>query len=404
MAFRRIAAIAAALAAAVPASALAAGAARAEVACADTVAPGRITTEAPYENRLYDLARLAPLADGTGVRVAVVDSGVDAAHPQLKGRVATGRDFLRGNPDGRQDCIGHGTGVAGIIAAAQVGDAPFHGLAPGATIVPVRISEQDQAAGTSAGDKGTSAAFAYAIDFAADPAGGHAQVINLSLVMTEDDSRVRQAVERALDRGVVVVAAVGNNGEPQHGNPTPYPAAYPGVIGVGAIGADGQRAAYSQHGDYVDVMAAGDHVTVAALHAGQTTAQGTSYAAPFVAATAALLKQRFPGLTPAQVTQRIIATADPAPGGRRSDEYGYGLLNPYRALTETLSPGVPAPSAPGVTRSDDPGALALQERRDRSRDMALLVAGAGAGLVTLAGILTAAVRRGRRRGWRPGTW
>jgi membrane-anchored mycosin MYCP len=376
--------------------------ARPYTACETVAAPRRVSAAAvPYEDQLYDLARLGPLADGSGVRVAVLDSGVDPDHPQLRGRLAPGRDFLRGNPDGRQDCVGHGTGVASIVAARPVRGVAFHGLAPGATIVPVRISEQEEIDGRAVGERGTAADFARAIDWAADPRRGDAQVINLSLVMTRDDPQVRRAVARAVARGVVVVAAVGNNGEPAKGNPTPYPAAYPDVIGVGAIGPAGLRAAYSQHGSYVDVMAAGDGVTVAALHAGHTLGAGTSYATPFVAATAALLKQRFPTLTPAQVTHRIIATADPAPGGRRSDGYGYGLLNPYRALTETLGPDTPASPAPAVVRTEDPAALALQARRARARDMALLVAAIGAGTVVLAGVLTGIVRRGRRRGWRP---
>ena len=166
---------------------------------------------------------------------------------------------------------------------------------------------------------------------------------------------------------MVVVAAAGNNGTTEKGNPTPYPAAYPGVIGVGAITRDGVRAAFSQHGDYVDLVAAGEGVTMAAPGSGHTARQGTSFATPYVAATAALLLQRFPGLTPAQVQRRLVATADPAPGGRRSDEYGYGLLNPYRALTETLGPEVPPPPAPAVLHSADPAAVALRERRGEAQ-------------------------------------
>jgi len=374
--------------------------AKAAVACDLTTQTAKISTAQPYEDQLYDLARLAPLADGSGVRVAVVDSGVDATHPQLKGRVVAGRDFLK-DSDGRQDCVGHGTGVASIIAATEAGNALFHGLAPGATIVPIRVSEREQIDGKAVGEPGSATDFADAIDYAADPDGGDAQVINLSLVMTEDDAGVREAVARAIERGVVVVAAVGNLGGPNDTNQTPYPADYPGVIGVGAIDANGLRADFSQHGDYVDVMAAGSKVTMARLPTGQTVGDGTSFAAPFVAATAALIKQRFPTLTPAQVTRRIVATADPAPLGRRSDEYGFGLLNPYRALTETLGPDVAAPPAPVAMRAADPAAVALQARRARAQRRAVLVAGVGVGVVALLGILAAVVRRGRQRGWRP---
>jgi membrane-anchored mycosin MYCP len=195
------------------------------------------------------------------------------------------------------------------------------------------------------------------------------------------------------------VAAAGNDAT--EGNARPYPASYPGVIGVGAIGPDGQRASFSQHGDYVDIMAAGTQLTVAARRAGQTTQQGTSFAAPFVSATAALILQRFGPLTPAQVTRRLVATADPAPGGGRSDEYGYGLLNPYRALTETLGPDQPPPPAAMVMHTQDPVAVALAARRAHAEDMSLVAAAVGAGIVALVGVFAIVVRRGRRRGWRP---
>jgi membrane-anchored mycosin MYCP len=366
-------------------------------ACERPPAPGKTIKAMPYEDQLYDLARLAPLATGAGIRVAVVDSGVDDDNPQLKGRVAKGHDVLRGDSDGRQDCVGHGTGVASIIAAVPVDEVAFHGLAPDATIVPVRVSEGQDIGGKETGDSGSPAGLARAITWAAGD--GHAQVINLSLSTVADTAQVRAAVADAVDSGVVVVAAVGNHAT--DGNPTPFPAADPDVIGVGAIDANGLRASYSQHGSYVDLMAAGEAVTMAAPGSGQVVQGGTSFAAPYVAATAALILQRFPGLTPAQVQRRLIATADPAPGGRRSDDYGYGLLNPYRALTETLSPEQAAPPAPVVMHAQDPAALALAARREHAQRMALVAAAAGAGIVLLAGVLAVVVRRGRRRGWRP---
>lgn len=368
-------------------------------ACDSKTAASRNNAAVPYERLLYDPARLTPLATGRGIRVAVVDSGVDATQPQLTGKVTAGRDFLRGDSDGRQDCVGHGTGVAAIIAATPAPGIGLRGLAPGVTIVPVRVSEQENVDGATVGEHGSAQDFADAIDFAAGP--GRAQVINLSLVMTADVPVVRDAVARAIAGGVVVVAAVGNNDGGTRANPTPYPADYPDVIGVGAIDANGLRAPYSRHGNYVDVMAAGDKVTSAALHSGQTTVSGTSFAAPFVAATAALILQRFPGSTPEEVGHRIVATADPAPGGRHSDDYGFGLLDPYRALTESLGPQSPAPAAPPVVATQDPAAIARQARRDHSQQLALLVAAIGTGGVLLGIVLTGVIRRGRRRGWHP---
>ena len=368
--------------------------------CPTLPAPAKVSAAEPYETQLFAPEQLAPFATGRGVRVAVIDSGVDDEHPQLRGRVAAGQDFLHGDATGRQDCVGHGTAVAGLIAARPVRGAGLRGLAPDATIVPIRISERtDTDQGRSGDEPASPAVFATAIDWAVNEGG--ADVINMSLVMPARDEQVRRAVARAVAAGVVVVAAAGNNGRADDANPRPYPASYPDVIGVGAIGPDGVAGDFSQHGDYVDVMAPGVQVTIAARGSGHTQGDGTSYATPFVAATAALVKQRFPALTPAQVTRRIIATSDPAPGGRRSDRYGYGVLNPYRALTETLGPETRPAPAPAVLHTEDPAAVALAARRARAQDQSLLLAAIGAGVVLLVVVVAAAVRRGRRRGWRP---
>ncbi|MBU2665455.1 type VII secretion-associated serine protease mycosin [Actinoplanes bogorensis] len=375
--------------------------ARAAVVCPTVAQAKPVFAGVPLEDQSYDPARLAPFATGAGVRVAVIDSGVDATHPQLRGHVSQGTDFLHGERSGRQDCNGHGTHVASIIAAQPVDGTGFRGLAPDAVIVPVRISEQEEIDGKAVGDDGSPAQFADAIDWAAGP--GEADVINISLVMTGDNDAVRAAVERAIARGVVVVAAAGNKGAPDDGNLDPYPALYPGVIGVGAITPAGVRAVFSQRGEYVDLVAQGAPVTVASRIAGHESVQGTSFSAPFVSATAALLKQRFPALTPAEVRQRLVATADPAPGGTRSDEYGFGALNPYRALTASLGPAGGPEQVPAAMTMTDPKVAALEARRERSRDNALLFAAVGAGLVLLLGVVAVVLRQGRRRGWHPAT-
>ncbi|MEV4347914.1 type VII secretion-associated serine protease mycosin [Actinoplanes sp. NPDC049596] len=372
--------------------------ARAAVVCERAAVPQKVASGIPLEDQVYAPKRLAGFGTGKGVRVAVIDSGVDGAHPQLRGHVAPGADFLHGDDNGRQDCNGHGTAVASIIGAMPARDTGFQGLAPDAAIIPIRISEQQEIDGKAVGDKGTPAQFAQAIDLAVTQ---DADVINISLVMTSDNTAVRAAVARAIRAGIVVVAAAGNNAG--NGNPDPFPAKYPGVIGVGSVKADGSIAEYSQHGDYVDLVAMGDGVTVAARGGGHTTLQGTSFAAPFVSATAALLKQRFPGITPGQVRQRLIATTDPAPGGSVSSEYGFGLLNPFRALTETLGPPERAQPAPESMTMQDPAVAALAARRAESRDRAMLFAAIGAGIVLLLGLTAVIVRQGRRRGWHPAT-
>jgi membrane-anchored mycosin MYCP len=360
-----------------------------------------VAKDVPVEDKVYDPARLADLATGKGVRVAVIDSGVDASHPQLRGQVSAGRDFLHNDATARQDCVGHGTAVASIIAARRVANTGFQGLAPDATIVPIRVSEQKE---IGENEQPTDAQasphrFAQAIRFAVDTA--EVQVINLSLVMSANNDEVADAVQHAVNAGVIVVAAAGNHAT--EGNPTPYPAAYGGVIGVAATTAEGTRAAYSQHGDYVDIAAIGDQVTVAGRHAGHHLDQGTSFAAPFVSATVALLKQRYPDASADEILRRLTATADPAPGGGYSEEYGHGLLNPYRALTETLGPATRAPAAAVVMHGDDPAVVAQARRRAQSQDVALMFAGGVVVAVVVIGAVVTIVRRGRRRGWQPAT-
>lgn len=213
----------------------------------------------PWTLQRYDQNRLNALADGRGIVVAVIDSGVDARNPQLQGAVQAGPDQLDGG-DSALDCVGHGTGVAGIIAARPVAGSPFHGLAPAATILALRVSELVEGEdGSTTGRRGTPAGLAAAIH---DAVSRGAKVINLSLVSYRDDEVVRDAVRFGVAHDVVVVAAAGNGAE--QGNRTPYPAAYDGVVGVGAIGPDGRRVPTSQTGPYVDLVAPGSQVVTTA--------------------------------------------------------------------------------------------------------------------------------------------
>ncbi|GAB3067849.1 type VII secretion-associated serine protease mycosin [Micromonospora schwarzwaldensis] len=373
-----------------------AAAARAPSGCATPPAPARPVAEQPWPQQRYAPDRLAPLATGAGVVVAVVDSGVDRSHPQLAGRVLPGADFLDPGGDGTRDCAGHGTGVASIIAATPRPGVAFRGLAPGARILPVRVSEQQVVDGRESGRTVDAADFARAVRWAVDH---DADVLNLSVVLYADDPAVRAAVAYAVRRDVVVVAAAGNLHD--SGDPRPFPAAYDGVLGVGAIGRDGTRAAFSQTGPYVDLVAPGSEVLMAAPRQGHRRAEGTSYATPFVAGTAALLRQYRPGLHAAEVAGRIVAGTDPAPG--RSEGYGAGVLNPYRAVTESPG-GADAPPERGAALPadrPDPAALARQSRRATARSRALLVAGVTGGAAVLVALLAVVLPRGARRRWHP---
>ncbi|MGI5211564.1 type VII secretion-associated serine protease mycosin [Plantactinospora sp. CA-290183] len=363
--------------------------------CTSTPAPVEPVKAMPWAQQRYAPERLAPLATGEGVTVAVIDSGVDKTHVQMRGRVARGADFLDAGLDGTRDCQGHGTGVASIIAATPRNGIGFHGLAPKAKILPVRVSEQLIIEGEQSGETVTAAEFAQAIRWAVD---NGADVINMSVVLYEDNPAVRSATAYAVAEDIVVVAAAGNLHE--EGDPRPYPAAYDGVIGVGAVGQDGVVAPFSQRGDYVDLVAPGGKVLAAVPEQGHKEEDGTSYAAPFVAGTAALIRDYQPDLSAAEVAARLVATADPAAGNRRQD-YGAGVLNPYRAVTDTAAPARRQPAGGLPAEEVDPVAVARAERRSVAQERALWVAGVAGTVAGLALLLATVLPQGMRRRWRP---
>jgi type VII secretion-associated serine protease mycosin len=336
------------------------------------------------------------VADGAGVLVAVVDSGVDAGHAQLAGAVRPGVDLLDAGGDGRLDCVGHGTAVASIIAGRPRAGTPFRGVAPAAVILPIRVSERIEGADTGSGRSVPLSGVASAIRQAADRG---ARVVNLSLTTDRDDPALRDAVRYARSRDVVLVAAAGNRREA--GNPRPYPAAYEGVLGVGAIQPDGTPAEQSQSGDYVDLVAPGAEVTAAARDGGHARYTGTSFAAAFVTGAAALVRHYHPALTEAQVAERLIATADPAVGETGADR-GAGVVNPYRAVTARIggTPGVTV--EPLASRAPDPAVNAAKAAAARTRRDAYILSLSGAGIVALLILFAGAVPRAVRRRWRAG--
>jgi type VII secretion-associated serine protease mycosin len=351
-----------------------------------------IIADVPWPQQRYDLSALRQITDGGGVTVAVIDSGVDADHPQLAGAVLVGEDRLEPAGDGRRDCVGHGTAVAGIIAARPARGVAMRGLAPAVSIVPIRVSERVQTEDGPAGP-GDLDDLAAGIRVAARHTPRPA-VINVSLSTTGDHAGLRSAVAEAIAADIVVVAAVGNRHD--RGDPTPYPAAYDDVVGVGAIGPDGTRADPSSIGSYVDLVAPGDGVVTAAPRRGHVTVRGTSFATPFVAATAALIRARWPAMSRVEVVDRLLATADPAPGARPSPAYGWGILNPMRAVTEVMD-------RPRADRTPTPIAA-----RDRPLPPAPGPGTAAVGIAAaltlaaaLVGAVAAVIPSGRRRRWRP---
>ena len=273
----------------------------------------------------FEAAWGSGLAQGSGVRVAVVDSGVQADHVDLGrkeagGNVAAGVDELPASVAGdeRTDSGTHGTHVAGIVGAMDnsiggIGGAPY------VTIVPVRALNNGS---------GSISDVVAGILWAANPAQGDADVINLSVGGVCSDS-IYEALVYAVGQGVTVVAAAGNCG---CSNERLYPAAFStklvGVIAVAATTSSDTRASFSNFNSYVTIAAPGNQITstLPEGNAGYGIKSGTSMASPVVAATAALVKAKCPAYTPAQVQNRLTSTAqDLGPAGWDTS-FGAGIV------------------------------------------------------------------------------
>lgn len=237
------------------------------------------------------------VASGHGITVAVIDSGVDFNHADLRNVLrADGYNFGDSN-NNPQDMFGHGTFVAGIVAAQRDNAIFGSGLAPGAKILPYKINP---------GGSGTftSAAVAQAIDAAI---AKQAQIINMSLTIDSETQTVGAAIQRALDAGIIVVAAAGNES-----GPVAFPGTYPGVITVAGTNQDNTLWSVSNLGPEVAIAAPASSV-VSSLAGGGfgTRGQGTSYAAPMISAAIANLLQVEPRLTASQAKALLRATARP---------------------------------------------------------------------------------------------
>ncbi|MCX4627218.1 type VII secretion-associated serine protease mycosin [Streptomyces sp. NBC_01443] len=333
--------------------------------------------------------------NGKPVRVAVIDTGVDRANPQLSGAidVGAGKDFVdpKGG-DGTSDTVGHGTKVAGLIAARPQEGTGFVGLAPDSTIIPIRQNDGQ--------GKGNALSLGQAIDHAVSKG---AQVINISQdtdVPLSADSELGKAVQRAIDAKVVVVASAGNDGMSGEKRRT-YPAAFPGVLAVAASDRNNERAAFSQPGDFIGVAAPGVDMVSTVPGFGQCIDNGTSFSAPYVAGVAALLRAKHEDWSPQEIVWQIQGTAERSVNGR-DDYVGWGVVDPVRAVTQDHDrPKAPVPD-PGPPPAAAPEAAALritetaQEREERFGTYALGIAGVL--IAVIAGTATVVRDARKRRG------
>ena len=261
--------------------------------------------------------------------VAVLDTGIDAGHPDLTGRVLAGRNEVTPGATPNDD-NGHGTMTAGIIGANTNNGVGVAGVAWNVKILPVKVLD-DQGSGYDSD-------IINGINWAA--ANG-AKVINMSLGGDDDDSLLHDAVTAAVNKGVVVVVAAGNTGA----NAPHYPAAYPEVIAVGATDNNGALTSFSTQGDWVDIAAPGWNILTTGPRSLTTadflpywSGSGTSFSAPMVAGVAALVRNKYPTYTPAQIMAKLKSTARDA-GPRGLDPfYGAGILDAYNALGGSWAP------------------------------------------------------------------
>ncbi|WP_420812791.1 type VII secretion-associated serine protease mycosin [Micromonospora zingiberis] len=313
---------------------------------------------------------------GRGVTVAVIDSGVDGSHPDLVGRVLPGIDLVSPGGAAEPDPVGHGTTVAGLIAGRNDDRQGVVGLAPDARILPVRVLDEENRYDDAL-------IVAQGVRWAVD---NGAQVINLSLGGSGDSPALAAAIDYAFARDVVVVACTGNLATSPDAKVW-YPAREPGVIAVSGLERSSNNlwsGAITGRATILTAPASG--LVGARPPSGYWRVQGTSFAAPLVAATAALVRARYPQMSAGDVVNRLLVTAkDIGPTGR-DDRFGYGLVDPIAALTADVplvhqnplddneAPGVTGfGSAPGSAPTHDPDADqvdltgAQQETRWRAR-------------------------------------
>ncbi|MGI5467789.1 type VII secretion-associated serine protease mycosin [Streptomyces sp. CA-132043] len=272
---------------------------------------------------------------GDGITVAVLDTGVDATHPDLKGQVLPGKDLIGfGAARGDKTWADHGTAMSGIIAGHGHGHDNADGvlgIAPEAKILPVRVILEDADPQRKKARTERSNALADGIRWAADHG---ADVINLSLGDDSDSAhpepREDAAVQYALAKGIPVVASAGNGGE--HGDHVSYPAAYPGVIAVTAVDRYGSRASFSTRRWYATVSAPGVDVVIANPDRKYYEGWGTSAASAYVSGAVALVRAAHPTLKPDRIKQLLTETAGDTPANGRNDDLGAGLVDPAAAI------------------------------------------------------------------------
>ncbi|WCK53579.1 S8 family peptidase [Aneurinibacillus sp. Ricciae_BoGa-3] len=276
------------------------------------VSKDRKLANVPWNIREIQAPAAWPKTSGKGVRVGVLDTGIDSGHPALRGRVAGGYNVITDTGNFKDD-NGHGTHVSGIIAASA-SRAHVYGVAPQASLYGIKVLDSSGSGSISHIVKG--------IEWAVDH---HIQVLNMSLGSNQYSRSLDLATQFAAQKGIILVASAGNDGNNRgSGNTLDYPARLPSVISVGAVDQSKQRADFSSTGRGLDIMAPGVDIRSTWIGGGYKTLSGTSMSAAHVSGGAALLLGLYPNRKNGRNGRAIVRLSQKLGPSRL---YGRGLLN-----------------------------------------------------------------------------
>ncbi|WET77564.1 S8 family serine peptidase [Amycolatopsis sp. QT-25] len=346
---------------------------------------GTYTAAVSWGQRLIDPVRIWPLSRGAGQLVAVIGTGVDGGN----GQFAPGQ-LVGGQGTTADDCDGRGTIAAGIVGAQPDPSTTFTGIAPGAKILPIRYTQVN-----GGGDPGQ---LASAIETALNRGAG---IVLIAVPAAADSPALTGAVSRAREKGALVISPAAGTQQAQ----TSYPTATPGVLAVGSTNRTG-AAVQSESGSYVGISAPGAELVSTSAGAGGTVAHrwpvsDPSLAAAHVAGVAALVRAYHPALSPEQVVARLTLTAHRGPGGGHDPRRGWGAIDAYAAVSASIPAGTPGPGGPPSVAPDTFVVPAAAPARANADKVSGVLAIAGVAAAIAAGVVVAAIRRGKRRGWKP---
>ncbi|GIJ29635.1 hypothetical protein Vqi01_47970 [Micromonospora qiuiae] len=343
------------------------------------------TRDDSWHVKALGLAEMHKLSQGEGIVVAVIDSGVDAKHPDLERNVLPGVDLYDDDTKGRVDREGHGTGMASLIAGHGHGPGNRNGVlgvAPKAKILPVTVkSERSPLIAPTA----LAAGINWAVDAGAD-------IVNVSLSSSFNEE-LNRAVDRAYQNNVVVVAGVGNRKDSLIGNPARHAGAI-AVNGTDRKGVISKEAALPA--EEVNIAAPGEDIVQAAPGGRYVTATGSSGATAIVSGALALIKEKYPDLTAHEMFQRLLETTQDAGDPGKDLYYGWGVLDIRQALTGEPDGRGARAAAPQEPEIDEELAAARAIKGPGAEETVIVVLVWLAILAVLAGVVVAIVRLRRR--------